>query len=171
MRTSLLWFLLYLSAQTATSLSPPASIPSLDVLSLPPNNGVHASNISHFANVTDIAFLPYKFHVPDTRIYLHLGFGLRRRPLDPVKMGSLIAVAEDFVNQGVEAVGRQSTYPPTVDGWQRFAYDLGDGIELWVENLAPGLFWRWGSLKDVLEGMRLYLIEGMRFRRTYLNFA
>lgn len=86
-------------------------------------------------------------------------------------MGSLIAVAEDFVDREIEAVGRQGVYPPEASGWQRFAYNIGDGIELWIENIAPGLYWTYGTVKDVLVGMRLFLIEGMRFRRTYINFA
>lgn len=170
MVTSLSWFLLYLSAQAIVSLSPPTP-PSLEVLSLPSNDGVQIPNTSYSANVSDMALLPYKFHDPNTRTYLRLGFGLRRRSLDPMDMGALIAVAGDFVDLSIEEVGPQAVYPLSATGLQDFIYDIGNGVKLRIWNSNLGIHWTWGILRDVLNGLRVFLIVGERFQRTYFNFA
>lgn len=169
MVASLSWFLFYLSTQILASSSQPTS-PSLEPLSLPSNDAVQISNISYFANATNLAFLPNKFHVPNTRTYLRLGFGFPRRSLDRMKMGTLIAVAGDSVDLIIEEEGRQGLYPPSVTGIQEFVFDIGNGLELRIYNSQLGLYWTFGTLRDVIEGLRLYLIVGERFRRTYFTF-
>lgn len=171
MVTYLSWFLLHLLAQVIASVLSPTSTAALGYLTLPSNNGGQSSNNPHIANVSDFVYLPYRFHVPNTQTNLRLGFGFRRRSFDPVEMGSLIAVAEDFVDQRIEELGRDVLYPPTGTGMQEFIYDIGDGISLLIWNVKVGMYWTWGTLKDVIEGLRLYLIVGERFRRTYFNFG
>ena len=171
MVTSSSWLLFYLSARSIASPSPATPISAPGVLSQPSNDGVQIPNTSYSANVSDMALLPYKFHDPNTRTYLRLGFGFRRRSLDPMDMGALIAVAGDFVDQSIEEVGLQVVYPPTAAGLQEFVYEIGNGLKLRIWNSVLRQYWTWGTLRDVLDGLRLFLIVGERFRRTYFNFA
>jgi len=171
MVSSLSCFLLCLSSQVITSISTPTQFPHVGNLSLPSHDGWQISNTSYAADVSDWVLLPYKFHVPNTGTYLHLGFGFRRRSLDPMAMGGLIAVVQDLIDRAIEEAGPQVVYPPTIAGWQYFHYDLGDGLILSVWNLQAGRYWTWGTFKNVVEGLRQYLIVGEKFRRTYFNFV
>ncbi len=115
--------------------------------------------------------LPYFFSVPNSQIILNIGFGWRRRPLDPMDMRGLIAVAQHEISEVLEEIGPGHLYPISVaTGQQWYDCDLGYGIELWVQNLKGGRYFLWDDLSDVVEGLRSYLIVGERFRRTYFQF-
>lgn len=88
-----------------------------------------------------------------------------------MELGTLIAVAGDSVDVTIEEVGRQAIFPPTVTGLQEFVYEIGNGLKIRITNSELGMYWTWGTLRDVLDALRLYLIVGERFRRTYFNFA
>ena len=119
-----------------------------------------------------IVFLPYYFAVPDSNIVLRLGFGIRRRALDPMDLRSMLVVAADQVQGQITIHGAHSWYPFLAGEQQQYTFELGgDGIRLTIVSIDYpfGLF-SWGDLRDVLVGLRLYLVDGHRPRQTYFKF-
>ena len=91
-------------------------------------------------------------------------------------MRSVIAVAEDYVDEEIGnlppvAPGLEILYPIEDFVYQSFHKTLGDGIGILVENYwRAGKFFAWDDLRDVLLGLRLYLVEGRRFWQTEFKF-
>lgn len=91
-------------------------------------------------------------------------------------MRSLIAVAEDYVDEEIGNLppappGLVALYPVEEHYYQIFENTLGDGIGLLVENnYNAGKFFAWDELRDVLLGLRLYLVEGGRSWQTEFKF-
>ena len=85
-------------------------------------------------------------------------------------MASLIAVVQHDVYEELAEHGPDEEFPVSAGGVQKFEYDLGDGIGLLVQNANTGRHFTWEVMRDVLVGLRIYLIEGRRFRQTYFNF-
>ena len=80
-------------------------------------------------------------------------------------------MAADVIAQRIEVVGPQTLYPISGANRQSFHQDLGDGVELVIEKAFPDLFFTWGTLRDVILGLNMYLIDGRRFWQCYFNFA
>ena len=135
---------------------------NLNNLTLAPNSNA----------LTLASLLPYSFAVPNTRTFLRLGFGIRRRRLDPLSLGGLIASVEDLVVQGIRRDGENMC--PGVDPifrYQQTEYSLGDGFhfEVYTDIPAPEFF-TWGELKNVVKGLELYLVQGQRPYATIFSF-
>lgn len=116
--------------------------------------------------------LPYGFRVPNSRIYLRLGFGIPRHRLNPMSMGGLIAVIQHAIVEGIDEDGEE--HHPNIDllaDEQNFEWTLGDGFYFQISSVADtGRYFTWGQLKDVVEGLRLYLITGDKYYATAFNF-
>ena len=99
-----------------------------------------------------------------------------RRSLDPSHTRSLIAVAEDYIDEEIENLppaipGFEPLYPPEGGYYQSFSKTLGDGIVLMVRNNdEAGKLFTWEELRDVVVGLRLYLVNGGRFWQTEFKF-
>lgn len=116
--------------------------------------------------------LPYGFHVPNSQIYLRLGFGHPRHRLDPMSMAGLIAIIQHGIVEGIEGQGEDEC--PGID-WihnrQRFVWRLDYGFYFEIHNVSgSGRYFTWGQLKDVVEGLRLYLVVGERSYSTKFHF-
>lgn len=166
-----LFLVVYLPYPIVAFTTLPDTTPFLLSSNTPLNNTTEANNDTSPTPLTDLAYLPHKFHVPNTDTYLRLGFGILRRPLDPMNMGSLLLLADDWIDQQIGGLGRVAIYPPMGDGRQEFTYEIGDGIGLSIWNFRKWDYWTWGVLKDVVEGLRIWLIEEGRERRCYFNFG
>lgn len=133
-------------------------------------NATLVSNISDYSALATL--LPYGFSVPNSQMYLRLGFGLPRHRLDPMSMGGLIAVIQHAIDEGILRDGEEA-FPglDIIAGRQRFGWTLGDGFYFVVSNVEyTGIYFNWGNLKDVVEGLRLFLIVGERYYATAFNF-
>ena len=163
---------------TLLKLSWPAYMPSSSIAKSP----ALRHEIDSFKNVSQNltsdnsdpwmlpVILPYLFPVPDTQTILYLGFGLRRFPLPPEHMRSLLAVSYDYIAEQVERQGAQTLYPVFPNVGQQLYKSLGDGIHLVIKNVFDDQLFTWGTLHDVVKGLQLYLIDGRRFRQCYFNF-
>ena len=128
------------------------------------------SNLSDVLNLPTP--LPYGFLVPNTQIYLRLGFGLPRHHLDPLSLGGLIAFIQHAIIEGIERDG-EDAFPGLniVENRQNFGWTLGDGFHFEMHNIkGSGTFFTWEQLKDVVEGLRLYLMVGERYYATMFSF-
>ena len=145
-------------------------------LDLPLLMNLQSYNTTPTSNSSNISTwptpLPYGFSVPNTQTYLRLGFGLPRHRLDPMSMGGLIAVIQHAIVEGIEEDGEE--HLPNIDplsGLQRFDWTLGDGFYFQIMNiLGTGRYFTWGQMKDVVEGLRLYLMIGKKYYATAFSF-
>ena len=183
MRSILTFLLCYLPLTTLTALvlarntSTPRllSDESTTSTSLNISNPPSISISSKSSNSTrDFYPFPHRFRVPGTDTVLHLGFGMRRS-LDPLHVRSLIAVAEDYIDEEIENLphipGFEPLYPAAGGLNQLFYKTLGDGIVLMVRNnVEAGKMFTWEELRDVVVGLRLYLVDGRRFWQTRFKF-
>lgn len=78
-------------------------------------------------------------------------------------------MAADYISQYIEKQGAYTFYPIAEDHRQYFFQSLGDGIALTIESVVDDVWFVWETLKEVVEGLRLYLVEGRRFRQCYFN--
>lgn len=163
-----------LTTNGPTSTHANIALSNLDAL----NDSVLLSlNSTATSNVSDaLATLPtpliHLFPVPNTQTYLRLGFGVPWHPLDRFDMGGLIATVQYFIDQGIENYGLEG-YPGIVQltGIQEFGYTLGDGCHFYIRNVkGSGRYFTWEQARNVLEGLRLYLIVGERFYATSFGF-
>ena len=136
---------------------------------------------SHFSNasyplrantsfVSRPAFLPHKFKVPNTSTTIYLGFGILYKSLDPISLGILLAVTEGFIAQQIENQGAATAFPIHGLGTQYFHKSLGDGVQMEVWNLDVQSHFTWGMLKNVIDGLQLYLVEERRYRQCWFEF-
>ena len=162
---TLIWEFVYITtiAISATLNLPPS-------LTNSPLNSSRLLNSSWALSLQTPIPLPYIFDVPNTSIFLNLGFGWRRRALDPMDMRGLIAISQAIIKETIEAIGPHHILPVSPNGEQEFYRELGDGIEFFVQNVRPFEYFTWDTLGEVVEGLRLYLIVGERYRQTYFNF-
>ena len=169
--------LLLLKSLIAITKASPVSTaaPSSKDLGLPLFNTSHFNNATlgtNFNALTLPSVLPYSFAVPGTQTFLRLGFGLRRRRLDPLDLGGLIAAIEDLIVQGINRDGDH--WEPGVDPifrYQYLEYSLGDGFHWEVYTDIPARdFVSWGQLKNVVKGLELYLVQGQRPYATVFSF-
>lgn len=128
------------------------------------------------SNLSDILTLPtplpYGFSVPNTQIYLRLGFGLPRHRLDPLSLGGLIAFIQHEIIEGINRDG-EDAFPGLniVEDEQKFGWTLGYGFHFEMHNLkGSGKYIKWEQVKNVVEGLRLYLMVGERYYATMFNF-
>ncbi|MCJ1460741.1 hypothetical protein MMC28_011123 [Mycoblastus sanguinarius] len=147
-------------------------------LIIPSNRTNWAPNLTVPSPLTNLSlpnsfpvYLPYRLDVPDTDMVLHLGFGLRPQRFNPSHVRGLIAVAQDWIAQQVEIFGPDMLFPHIDPQVQYFYKTLGDGILLEVWNARGEIFFTWESLKDAVEGIRLFVVVGQRFRRCYFKFG
>ncbi|KAL8792211.1 MAG: hypothetical protein Q9195_005167 [Heterodermia aff. obscurata] len=115
--------------------------------------------------------LPHRFRVPTTHTVLYLGFGIIRNRIDWNELQSLLMIAKGAVQEGIDHHSIDTMYPRSpINGLQSFA-QLGVGIEIVVRNLNHdhSLF-TWGQLYDVVEGLRLYLVEERRNYEAAFRF-
>jgi hypothetical protein len=166
--------LLLILLPTVISISIPNLVPAGGVLSL--ENASQISNTSVATNPSDPRIFPYSFHVPYSDITLFLGFGvLKRQPLDGIEMRRLILSAQERVRECIRRLGPDGLVPIAPDKTQDWTYwmkggngPLEIGIESWEVDAQRKI--TWGQVAVVLEGLRLYLIDGKRFWVTSLNF-
>ena len=86
-------------------------------------------------------------------------------------MGGLIAVAQHEVERGIERDG--ADFFPGIDGLeQKIGWSLGDGFTFVLHNNYEVVdqFFTWQQARNVVEGLRLYLIVGERFYATEFAF-
>ena len=159
---------------TICSISIPNFIPTGGILSL--DNVSHVSSTSTAANLSDPRFLPYTYKVPFTDMTLHLGFGVfQREPLDGMEMDRLIHRAQKMVDGYIQRVGPDHEVPTGPDKIQQWTYWMASGnapLEISIQSweAAADKKFTWGQIAVVLEGLRLYLIDGKRFWVTTFNF-
>ena len=168
--------LLLKSLNAITEASPVSTAaPSSKDLELSLFNNSNFNNVTlgtNFSALTAPSVLPYSFTVPGTETFLRLGFGIRRRRLDPLSLGGLIAALEDTIALGIRHGGEHVC--PGVDPifrYQQLEYSLGDGFhfEVYTDIPAPEFF-TWGELKNVVKGLELYLVQGQRPYVTGFSF-
>ena len=153
----------------ATAPPPKSPVPLL-LNYTPIYNTLPVSNLSGFENLATI--YPYSFSVPNSHIYLRLGFGLVRHRLDPMSLAGLIAVMEFEVVEGINRDG-EDAYPGLniVIDEQRFGWTLYEGFHFEVYSVRDsGRFFTWGQLSHVVEGLRLFLVVGERPFATKFKF-
>lgn len=128
------------------------------------------------SNLSDVLTLPtplvYGFSVPNTEIYLRLGFGLPRHRLDPMSLGGLVAIMQHAIVEGIGRDG-EDAYPglDMIADRQRFGWTLGDGFHFYIRNVErSGRYFTWEQVKNVVEGLRLFLIVGERYYATAFSF-
>lgn len=132
-------------------------------------------NATPMSNVSDVLALPtplpYGFSVPNTQTYIRLGFGLPRHRLDPMSLTGLIAVVQHAIVEGIHFDG-EDAYPDLniFYGKQRFQWTLGDGFTFLVWNSKSGNYFTWEQLKHLVEGLKLYLVDGDRYYSVAFNF-
>lgn len=166
--------LLFLLLPTVISISLPNLVPPGGVFSL--DNISQISNTSITANPSDPRLLPYTYHVPFTDITLFLGFGiLKRQRLDGMEMHRLILSAQEVIDGCIRRFGADQLVPVDPDKTQHWTYwmrggnrPLELGIESWEADAEKKI--TWGQVAVVLEGLKLYLIDGKRFWVTSFNF-
>ena len=130
-------------------------------------NTSSASNTS----LTDRRFLPYHFRVPTTAIVLHLGFGIFRHRIDPAELRSLLLLTRDGIQHGINVHGRDALFPAMGDNHRQQFSEHGLGtVQLDVSDFRAGNQFSWGDLWNVVEGLRLYLLEGGRSFETHFTF-
>ncbi|CAF9941693.1 hypothetical protein IMSHALPRED_002850 [Imshaugia aleurites] len=164
-----------LACRTLANTSATANLSSQNS-HLPLPNTSRILNTSPISNLSEVIALPiplpYGFSVPNTDIYLRLGFGLPRLSLDPMSMAGLIAVIQHSIIEGIERDGAEAF--PGLDivlDRQKFGWTLGDGFHSKIRSIQnSGRFFTWGQLQNVVEGLRLYLIVGERYYATAFNF-
>lgn len=168
--------LLTFLACTAVAESLVATRPPAKNLYLPSNNISRVYDPAPFSNISVLLSLPtplpYGFSVPNTDIYLRLGFGLPRHRLDPMSLGGLIAVMQHAIVEGIERDG-EDAYPglDMIADEQRFGWTLGDGFHFRILSFrGTGIYFTWEQVKNVVEGLRLFLIVGERYYSTTFNF-
>lgn len=175
-----LLLLCYLSLASLTALvpAPNTSTPRLPTGEIITSESLKDStppSLSNSSALVDNFLLPYRFKVPDTNILLRLGFGIRRS-LDRNHMRSLIAVAEEHIDEQIAALppappDSQHVYPVAQGRYQTFYKSLGDGIRLLIgNNYQIGKLFTWDELEDVVIGLRMYLVDGDRFWQTGFGF-
>lgn len=158
-----------------TSLFLPNANPSFNVHDLTLNDTAQTTNASTISNATlNLGFKNYNqlsrsFDVPHSNIHFQFSFPTTNigeyEPINPIELRSLLLVAQFTVNEriGISGRGAIEQYPidPQEAYRQTFGDTLGDGFELSITNMI-GFYFTWGMLRDVLEGLMLYLVVGKR---------
>ena len=86
---------------------------------------------------------------------------------------SLLAVTVDYLNERIAGLqpGALNLYPVTQLHEQEFSKDLGDGISLHIQNhYEVDRFFTWEELRDVVVGLKLYMVTGGRNWQTQFRF-
>lgn len=112
-------------------------------------------------SLTTNPWLPHRYRVPTTNTVLRLSYGLFRHRIDLLDLQSLIHLAKGTVEINFDAHGGNTVYPLDANGRQIFA-QLGFGIQLRIENIAPQPLFTYRMLYEVVEGLRLFLVVGKR---------
>lgn len=153
-----------------------ATQPLSQNLDRPLLNVSQVQNVIPTSNLSDVLTLPiplpYGFSVPGTQTHLRLGFGLPRHRLDPMSMAGLIAVIQHAIVEGIDRDGEEA-YPglDMIADRQKFGWTLGDGFYFVIRSTKnTGRYFTWGQLRNVVEGLRLFLIVGERCYATVFNF-
>lgn len=164
---SFLRFVISIAIISETSLSQKRDSNKLHV-STPTRIYLPTDNTTTFDNLT--IFLPYRIRVPSTRTVLRLGFGLPRKKIDAEALLSLLRLSDAVIQEGIDQFGRHTLYPQGPHLLQLYS-QLGFGIEIRIHDIreTPHLF-TWQNLKETVEGLRLYLVEGKRFYETHFMF-
>ena len=116
-------------------------------------------------------FYPHRFRVPTTQTVMYIGFGIIRRSINIEDLQSLLLSAKGRILDGFEDHGRTSVYPVQAGIGRQVFYQLGFGIQITINNLEEDdLFFTWQQLYEVVEGLRLYLVQGGRSYVTYFQF-
>jgi len=175
---------LYLQYRIATSLT----LPNTPLLTLPlssnatqpldlllpsqPPNKPNPSNTS----LTKPQIPMGDFRVPNSNIQLAFSHPVPWHNLDRNHMRELILLAGKDVQCSIDSnptVGPDTVFTNLDGGRQEFYCDVGDGIDLFVLSGGKwngGGYFTWGQLRDVLEGLRRFLVEGNRFYECYFMF-
>lgn len=149
------------------SLSLELSDPSAETANLSPLNTSSTSNTS----LTTRRYLPYRFRVPTTDIVLLLGFGIIRHRIDPAELQSLLRITEDNIQRGIDVLGRDALFPALGnDHRQQFTEEGLGTVRISISDFKAGNQFCWGDVWDVVEGLRLFLLEGERSFVTYFTF-
>ena len=112
-------------------------------------------------SLTANPWFPHRYRVPTTKTVLRLNYGLIRHRIDLLDLQSLIHLAKGTIEINFDAHGGNTVYPLDAHGRQIFA-QLGFGIQLRIENVAPQPLFTYRMLYEVVEGLRLFLVVGKR---------
>ena len=177
MRLQLFFVACLLQSALSTPIGPETSLSKALSLDIPDSIArtayLSTLNASTTANNSLLVphFLPHRFKVPTTDTVLDLGFGIIRHRIDMANLHSLILYAKATVIEGMEEHGVNALYPTYNTNVQQFS-TLGINCKLWVRNLRDGeRRFTWGQLYNVVEGLRLYLVQGGRNYETRFAFA
>lgn len=86
-----------------------------------------------------------------------------------MSMGGLIAVIQHDIAEAIEIEGEDAFPGLDPDHRQRLGYTLGDGFWLGMQSVKDSHF-TWRQLRNVVEGLRLFLIVGERNYCTKFAF-
>lgn len=132
-----------------------------------------SSNITNLTGSSDPHFHPYVYHVPETDIYLHLGFGVfGKTPVNPIEMEHIINLAQTEVDLHIQNEGLDLPIPTARDQRQRWQISLpaknGRRLEFSIKSFLahPMIKVTWKHVAEVLRGLREFLVEGQRFWAT-----
>ena len=126
---------------------------------------------TRFASLTERRFFPYSFRVPTTNIVLHLGFGIIRHRIDPAELRSLLLLTKDGIQRGIDAHGPDALFPALGNDHRQQFREHGLGtVRLDISDFKAGNQFCWGDVWNVVEGLRLYLLEGGRSFETHFTF-
>ena len=158
-----------ISPETSLSLSPGLvlSDPSAETFNLTPLNTSSTSNTS----LTGTTFLPHQFRVPTTKIVLWLGFGIIHHRIDPTELRSLLLLTKAFIQKGIDDHGSRALFPTSGNDHRQEFVETGLGtVGLFISDFKAGNQFSWGNVWDVVEGLRLYLLDGERSLETSFTF-
>lgn len=111
-----------------------------------------------------ISYYPIHFDVPNTPTALRLRLA---RPLDWMQTSIMLAVMADHISAQMQ---RHYANPLLPGG--KFDWDVGEDLAFSVMSLISSPVshqMTWGVLSDVVEGLRLFLVEGRRSRESYFR--
>ena len=140
---------------------------------LPPNSSLSLArpssewfNSSFFnASITIPTPLPYTFHIPSTPLWLHLGFGLPRKPLSQFDIGGVLALANNSLEHLIAEFGADPIIPaphPQIRPYfrERLPPNVAFHLRPYKGNEEHFTL---GAVQDVVDGLSLYLLG----RRLY----
>ena len=143
-------------------------LPTDDTIPLLSLNASFPSD-ANFSTPGRPAFLPHTIRVPNSPVSLNLGFGFIRRSLLPSHLNVLLSVVRDYLDEQIKTFGADTVYPVEGLGTQHFSKTLGDGVHVEVWNLDYQARFTWGILADVIEGLWLFLVQGLRYWQCWFE--
>ena len=110
------------------------------------------------------SYYPISFDVPSTPTALRLRLA---RPLDLMQTSIILTVMADHISAQMQ---RHYANPLLPEG--KFRWDMGEDLAFSVNSVSSSPVshqMTWGVLSDVVEGLRLFLVEGRRSRECHFR--